>query len=197
MCHEPLIYPYGVKEVFGCLPDFTGPAMSSKSHGKGSTPQQCLTLLEDKLTRCAETATDGYPVVHCQVHHKQYVTMTKRYKEAQKFVDNTYSSELIPFKDDILGYTSISTILEKARMMKKYDNAIREERTGREIHHQRFFLKGMCSKCSDIPPGANGDQWILVIKSVSISSRSRWHKGSRSEMPSRRGRWRFSCKTTK
>ncbi|KAJ7189721.1 hypothetical protein GGX14DRAFT_484467, partial [Mycena pura] len=115
--------------------------MSSKSRGKGSTPQQCLTLLEDELTRCAETATDGYPVVHCQVHHKQYVTMTKRYKEAQNFVDNTYSSELIPSKDDILGYTSISTILEKARMMKKYVNAIREERTGREIHHQRFFLK--------------------------------------------------------
>ncbi|KAJ7919219.1 hypothetical protein B0H13DRAFT_2320636 [Mycena leptocephala] len=29
----------------------------------------------------------------------------------------------------------------KGRLMKKYVNTIREERTGRDIHHKRFFLK--------------------------------------------------------
>ncbi|KAJ7154369.1 hypothetical protein C8R43DRAFT_1000985 [Mycena crocata] len=32
-------------------------------------------------------------------------------------------------------------ILEKAHLVKKYVNAIREERAGRDIHHKRFFLK--------------------------------------------------------
>jgi hypothetical protein len=71
--------------------------------------------------------------------------MTKRYKEAQKFVDETLAEALIPTKEEILGYTSIPTILEKARLMKKYVNAIRAERTGRDIHHNRFFLKGVQS----------------------------------------------------
>lgn len=123
--------------------------MPPKNRPQSSTPdtrrvptQQCLTLLEDEMTRCPEPPTDGYPIARCRVHHEQYRAMTERYKEAQKFVDDTFSSSLIPTKEDILGYTSVSTILEKARMMKKYVNAIREERAGREIHHGRFFMKG-------------------------------------------------------
>ncbi|KAJ6616393.1 hypothetical protein B0H10DRAFT_2037791 [Mycena sp. CBHHK59/15] len=121
--------------------------MSPESHRKGPntnslTPaHQCSTLLEDEMTSCSETATHGNPIERCRVHHEQYCTMTKRYKETQKFVDDTFSSALVPTKEDIEGYASISTILEKARMMKKYVNAIREERTGRDIHHRRFFLK--------------------------------------------------------
>ncbi|KAJ7353273.1 hypothetical protein DFH08DRAFT_804842 [Mycena albidolilacea] len=99
--------------------------MPLKNRPQSSTPdtrrvptQQCLTLLEDKMTQCPEPPTDGYPIACCRVHHKQYRAMTERYKEAQKFVDNMFSSSLIPTKEDIPGYTSVSTILEKARMMK-------------------------------------------------------------------------------
>jgi hypothetical protein len=66
--------------------------------------------------------------------------MTRRYKEAQAFVDKTL---LIPTNEEVLGYTSLPTVLEKARLVKNYVNAIREEHTGRDIHHTRFFLKGV------------------------------------------------------
>ncbi|KAJ7045287.1 hypothetical protein C8F04DRAFT_1068350 [Mycena alexandri] len=118
--------------------------MSPKKHRKASNPSpqaQCSTLLEDEITRCSEIPTHGRPIERCRVHHEQYCTMTKRYKEAQKFVDETFAGALIPTKADILEYTSVSEILEKARLMKKYVNAIRQERTGRDIHHNRFFLK--------------------------------------------------------
>ncbi|KAJ7761211.1 hypothetical protein DFH07DRAFT_424648 [Mycena maculata] len=120
---------------------------SPKTHRKGtnSKPQaasrQCSTLLDDGMTRCSEIPTHGSPIERCRVHHEQYRTMTKRYKEAQKFVDETLNGSLIPTKDEVMAYTSIPIILEKARLMKKYVNAIREERTGRDIHHNRFFLK--------------------------------------------------------
>ncbi|KAF8177823.1 hypothetical protein K438DRAFT_1726697 [Mycena galopus ATCC 62051] len=122
------------------MPPKNRPQSSTPDTRRGPT-QQCLTLLEDEMTRCPDPPTDGYPIARCRVHHEQYRTMTKRYKEAQKFVDDTFSSSLIPTKEDILDYTSVSTILEKARMMKQYVNAIREERAGREIHHGRFFMK--------------------------------------------------------
>ncbi|KAJ7194966.1 hypothetical protein GGX14DRAFT_377441 [Mycena pura] len=121
--------------------------MPSKKHRKGSKPTprtlpaQCSTLLDDEVTRCSATPTHGNPIERCHVHHEQYQTMTKRYKQAQKFVDETLAGALMPTKEEILGYTSLPTVFEKARLMKKYVNAIREERTGREIHHQRFFLK--------------------------------------------------------
>ncbi|KAK7019985.1 hypothetical protein R3P38DRAFT_2972132 [Favolaschia claudopus] len=103
---------------------------------------QCLTLLEDEITRCSEPATHGYPIAErCRVHHQQYCTMTKKYKEAQKFVDTTFDSASIPTKSDISEYDSVTAIFEKSRMMKRYVNAIRAERTGRQIHHGRFFLK--------------------------------------------------------
>ncbi|KAJ7040005.1 hypothetical protein C8F04DRAFT_948977, partial [Mycena alexandri] len=78
---------------------------------------------------------------YCHMHREQYRTMTKRYKEAQKFVDETFAGALIPSKEDVQNYTSIPTIVEQARLVKKYVNAIREERAGRDIHHKRFFLK--------------------------------------------------------
>ncbi|KAJ7718258.1 hypothetical protein B0H16DRAFT_1609539 [Mycena metata] len=118
--------------------------MSPKKHRNAShsSPKaQCSTLLEDEITRCSEIPTHGRPVERCRVHHEQYCTMTKRYKEAQKFVDETFAGALIPTTAEILEYTSVPEILEKARLMKKYVNAIRQERTGRDIHHNRFFLK--------------------------------------------------------
>ncbi|KAF7342643.1 hypothetical protein MSAN_02021100 [Mycena sanguinolenta] len=121
--------------------------MPSQKHRKGSKPaprtlpKQCSTLLDDEMTRCSAPPTHGNPVERCGVHHEQYQTMTRRYKEAQKFVDETLVGALIPAKDEVLTYTSLPTVLEKARLVKNYVNAIREERTGREIHHTRFFLK--------------------------------------------------------
>jgi transcriptional accessory protein Tex/SPT6 len=93
------------------------------------------------MTHCTEIPTHGNPLERCHIHHEQYRTMTKRYKEAQKFVDETFAGALIPSKEDVQNYTSIPTILEQARLVKKYVNAIREERAGRDIHHKRFFLK--------------------------------------------------------
>ncbi|KAJ7023110.1 hypothetical protein C8F04DRAFT_970505 [Mycena alexandri] len=104
-------------------------------------PKQCSTLLDDEMTRCTEIPTHGNPLQRCHMHHEQYRTMTKRYKEAQKFVDDTFAGALMPSKEDVQNYTSIPTILEQARLVKKYVNAIREERAGRDIHHKRFFLK--------------------------------------------------------
>ncbi|KAJ7511581.1 hypothetical protein B0H11DRAFT_1700199 [Mycena galericulata] len=120
---------------------------SPRTHRKGPNPKprvhsdKCSTLLEDEMTRCSDIPTHGGPIKRCRVHHEQYQTMTRRYKEAQKFVDETLAGALIPTKEEVSGYTSIPTILEKARLMKKYVNAIREERTGRDIHHNRFFMK--------------------------------------------------------
>ncbi|KAJ7478764.1 hypothetical protein B0H11DRAFT_2234218 [Mycena galericulata] len=103
------------------------PPKKHNKHKKGasstprSLPDQCSTLLDDEMTRCSETPSHGNPIERCRVHHEQYQIMTGRYKEAQRFVD--------------------ATLEGKALLMKKYVNAIRVERTGRELHHKRFFLK--------------------------------------------------------
>ncbi|KAJ6541632.1 hypothetical protein B0H19DRAFT_1212808 [Mycena capillaripes] len=125
--------------------------MPAHKHRKASNsapravPARCTTLLEDEMTRCSETPTHGNPIERCLVHYQQYRTVTQRYKEAQKFVDETLAGALIPTKEELRAYTSVPTILQKARLMKKYVNAIREERTGRDIHHKRFFLKDVVS----------------------------------------------------
>ncbi|KAH7870590.1 uncharacterized protein C8R40DRAFT_632510 [Lentinula edodes] len=61
-----------------------------------------------------------------------------KYKEASKFVDETKSGREMPTKELIAGYTDVASILEKARWMRKYLEAIRIERTGRG----RFCAKG-------------------------------------------------------
>ncbi|KAJ7438444.1 hypothetical protein FB451DRAFT_1060252 [Mycena latifolia] len=104
-------------------------------------PSSSALVLSPSNAPPSEIPTHGHPIERCRLHHEQYRTMTKRYKDAQKFVDETLAGALIPSKEEVQSYTSIPTILEKARRMKKYVNAIREERTGRDIHHKRFFLK--------------------------------------------------------
>ncbi|KAK0480209.1 hypothetical protein IW261DRAFT_1336046 [Armillaria novae-zelandiae] len=113
-----------------------------RKNKKTSAPSlTCTTLLEDELTRCPMPRTHGNPVERCRTHHKQYIKLTKKYKQAAQLVDKTLGGALIPTKPEILAYYSIHDILEKARLMKRYISAIREERSGRKIHHQRFFLK--------------------------------------------------------
>lgn len=105
-----------------------------------------MTLDEDEMTRCDEVPTHGYPVLNrCKVHHGQYVTMYKRYKEASKIVDEMLSRNSgIPTQAQIKAYTDVHVALEKARWMRRYVEAIRVEKRGREIHSRRFFLKGEC-----------------------------------------------------
>ncbi|KAJ3920706.1 hypothetical protein F5877DRAFT_65505 [Lentinula edodes] len=95
---------------------------------------------EDEITRCGLPVEDGN--IRCKVHQTQYRKMYIKYKEASKFVDETKSGREMPTKELIAGYTDVASILEKARWMRKYLEAIRIERTGRG----RFCAKGDFSK---------------------------------------------------
>jgi hypothetical protein len=68
--------------------------------------------------------------------------MYKKYKDASKVVDDVKSGRQLPTKQDIERYTNLDTTLEKIRWLRKYLESIRVERTGRDIHQRRFFLKG-------------------------------------------------------
>jgi len=106
---------------------------------------QCLTLMEDEITRCGQVATDGYPKPErCEAHNAQYRTLYKKYKDASTVVDNVKGGAELPAKERISRYTDWHTALEKARWVRKYLEAIRVEKAGREIHQKRFFLKGEC-----------------------------------------------------
>lgn len=103
----------------------------------------CRTLEEDEVTQCSLPATDGHPQPErCKVHHKQYRTLCAKYKKASELVDEVKGSNTIPTKEDIERYSNAHQTLEKARWMRKYVEAIRVEKTGREIHMRRFFPKG-------------------------------------------------------
>jgi hypothetical protein len=67
--------------------------------------------------------------------------MTKRYKDASLIVDKMRKGSKISSKAEISGYTDFHLAPQKARWMRQYVEAIRVEKTGREIHHRRFFLK--------------------------------------------------------
>ncbi|KAJ7575597.1 hypothetical protein C8J56DRAFT_974927 [Mycena floridula] len=115
----------------------------SRNAPKSAPARKCTTLLEDDdlETRCSNIPTHGTPVERCSVHHKQYMDTTKKYKSAQRFVDETFSASSLPTKDDVAGSTDVHVLWEKARLLKRYIKAIREERTGRELHHKRFIVK--------------------------------------------------------
>ncbi|KAG1722902.1 hypothetical protein EDB19DRAFT_1954289 [Suillus lakei] len=115
---------------------------ASSSQSKDADPIPCLTLEEDEMTRCNQPATEGFPrPERCKVHQAQYRTMYKKYKDASKDVDNIKSGREIPTKEQIQHYTDTHQTLEKARWVRKYLESIRVERTGRNIHQRRFFLK--------------------------------------------------------
>lgn len=117
-------------------------AESSPNTGP-TTVITCRTLEEDEVTQCLLLATDGYPEHdRCRLHHKQYRTLHAKYKEASKIVDEVKAGNEIPTKDEIARYKDVHGTSEKARWIRKYLEAIRVEKTGREIHTRRFFGKG-------------------------------------------------------
>lgn len=126
------------------------PKRKSKSKAKvKSTPvskleEQCLTLDEDEETRCTQPPTHGSPPGRCETHDGQYRSMTKKYKDASNIVDEIRKGSNIPTKAEISRYTDFHSALQKAHWMRRYVEAIRVEKTGREMHHRRFFLKSMC-----------------------------------------------------
>ncbi|KAF8555603.1 hypothetical protein OG21DRAFT_1438531 [Imleria badia] len=103
---------------------------------------QCLALEEDEITRCGQPATEGYPKPdRCKVHHAQYCTLYKKYKDASKVVDQIKNGAELPTKEQIGRFQDWKVALDKARWARKYLEAIRVEKAGREIHQRRFFLK--------------------------------------------------------
>ncbi|KAG1789732.1 uncharacterized protein HD556DRAFT_1243442 [Suillus plorans] len=112
----------------------------SSSQSKDIGPISCSTLEEDETTRCDQPPTEGFE--RCEVHQAQYRTMYKKYKDASKVVDDIESGTLeLPTKEQIECYTDLHLTLNKARLVRKYLESIRVERTGRGIHQRRFFLK--------------------------------------------------------
>lgn len=166
-----IIYPCGQRigrlpssSPYLIAPDMPGPGNKRKSKAKANTKAntenaqasstlqstrtevlsaQCLTLEEDELTRCGQPATEGYPKPdRCKAHHGQYRVLYKKYKDASTVVDEVKHEAELPTKEQIGRYTDWRAALGKARWVRKYLEAIRVEKTGREIHQKRFFLKG-------------------------------------------------------
>ncbi|KAI9455505.1 hypothetical protein HD554DRAFT_2324338 [Boletus coccyginus] len=114
----------------------------NENDAQATSSQQCLSLMEDEITRCGQLATEGHPKPErCKVHHKQYRTLCRKYKEASEAVDNVKGDSQLPTQEQIGRYKSWHAALEKARWVRKYLEAIRVETAGREIHQKRFFLK--------------------------------------------------------
>ena len=94
---------------------------------------------EDEMTRCGRpSVTKG----RCKVHHDQYVTLYIKYKDASKVVDEIRQGQQLPTAEQISHYADWHVPHDKARWVRKYLEAIRKERTGRDLHSRRFFLKG-------------------------------------------------------
>ncbi|KAG7451430.1 uncharacterized protein BT62DRAFT_1071995 [Guyanagaster necrorhizus] len=103
--------------------------MGPKTKKTPSPSLTCTTLLKDEETRRPKPRRHGNPKERCQMHHKQYMTLTKKYKKAAQLVYEMLGGAMIPTKAEILLYNSIHNTLEKACLMKKYVSAIREEDT--------------------------------------------------------------------
>ncbi|KAK7036700.1 hypothetical protein VNI00_011365 [Paramarasmius palmivorus] len=118
-----------------------------KGRGKGRTPATCRTLQSDEITRCTKLATHGKPYPNrCQHHHEQYCALTKAYKEASDIVNEILGpNDALPTRSEISQYNDYDATMEKARWVRQYVEAIREEIVGRKLHHRRFFLKNTLS----------------------------------------------------
>ncbi|KAE9403025.1 hypothetical protein BT96DRAFT_917811 [Gymnopus androsaceus JB14] len=115
-----------------------GNGRSKQSPQNPPPPSQCETLEEDEIIRCGEPAADG---PRCKVHQAQYRTLYAKYKAAGKVVDETKAGMEMPSKEHIAQYSNLHSTLEKARRIRKYLEAIRVEKAGRDMHQKRFFAK--------------------------------------------------------
>jgi hypothetical protein len=86
------------------------------------------------------------------MHHEQYHKMTRKYKLASQMVDEVAGSKKLPSSKEIQAYRAYTIALQAARWVRRYLEAIRAERTGREIHHSRFFLKGTINSIERAQP---------------------------------------------
>lgn len=68
--------------------------------------------------------------------------MYVKYKDASKVVDQIKQNKTLPTKQQVEKDLEIRSILENARWVRQYLEAIRVEKVGRDIHSRRFFLKG-------------------------------------------------------
>jgi hypothetical protein len=110
-----------------------------------SSPLQCLTLEEDESTRCSRLATKGDPKPdRCDIHHGQYCILQKKYNIASGVVDYMKHCVGLPIMEQIGQCSDWKAALKEARRVRHYLEAIRVERTGRDIHQRRFFLEGEC-----------------------------------------------------
>ncbi|KAF9066127.1 hypothetical protein BDP27DRAFT_1330993 [Rhodocollybia butyracea] len=114
--------------------------VQSKKSSQNPPPlTQCATLNEDEITRCDLLAANGAP--RCKVHQAQYRKMYTKYKEAGKVVDELKVGREMPSLERITQYSDVHSTLEQARWIRRYLEAIRVERAGRDIHQRRFFAK--------------------------------------------------------
>jgi hypothetical protein len=121
-------------------------ASSRSADSATSQTVQCRTLDEDEITRCEKPATEpkGHPQAErCKYHHGQYRKLYMKYKAASKIVDDTKGGRTFPTIDKINRSTDVQSLLKEARWVRKYLDAVRVEKSGREIHSRRFFLKGI------------------------------------------------------
>ncbi|PCH37805.1 hypothetical protein WOLCODRAFT_161059 [Wolfiporia cocos MD-104 SS10] len=111
--------------------------MADRSRRRKPKPEEtCLSIKQDG-SRCLQPPTDG---PRCSMHQKQYRTMYKRYKEAADIVDEMEKVELPPVPE-IEQYADLRLAKEKATWLRQYIEAIRVEKSGREVHSKRFFMK--------------------------------------------------------
>ncbi len=99
---------------------------------------QCQALEPDEKTRCISIPLKG--LYHCAIHHPQYQRLTKRYKEAQGVVDGMEGTPL-PSTEEIARIKDMRKLQAEYGRMRILQDAVRVEKTGREVHHTRFFLK--------------------------------------------------------
>ncbi|KAG6905973.1 hypothetical protein DXG01_016599 [Tephrocybe rancida] len=104
-----------------------------------AAPPPCQTLGEDEMTRCGQHATEGG---RCKLHTKQYRVMYTKYKEASKTVDQVKQNKIIPTKEQIKSFRKHQAS-ETISWLRKYVEAIRVERTGRDIHTKRLNIRGL------------------------------------------------------
>ena len=84
----------------------------------------------------------------------------------------------LPTNGQICRFTDWKVTLEKVHWAHKYFGVIRVEKTGREIHQRRFFLKASAKNIggygfTDFCHTAHF-QWIVVTSAAYSCLRARW-----------------------